>query len=129
MSRSSKESGLPVAQDVPYQHVDHQNSPYGTTALANESAVYGQRKSGTSKWLKIAVPVIVLLIIGGIAAGVVVSKKHKDNASSSSSGPTNPSAAASIKNALGRFPTATNSFHQPIYPSAVSPNAILLSFT
>jgi hypothetical protein len=74
---------------------------------------------GTSKWIKIGIPVAILVIAGAVVGGILGSRK-----SSSSSAATSSAAAASsasAKLAAGIFATATNSEYMiPIYPSTTN---------
>ena len=110
------------------------NSPYGSgDPYYNESSGYITPmpvKKRTSNWLKIGVPVLVVVIVAAVVGGVVGSRHHGSSSSSvsgaSSSGGSSgnqaaaASAAASVKNAIGVFPTGTNSQYLiPLYPSTV----------
>jgi len=83
--------------------------------------------------VKIGIPVAVIVIIAAVVGGVVGSKSSsKDSSSSSSTSGNNgnndggstdvPSGGelSSIKDAVGRFATSTNSFGIPIYPTTAS---------
>ena len=108
------------------------NTPYGSgDPYYNESTGYitpMPMKKRTSNWVKIGVPVLVVVILAAVLGGVLgtrASKKSSDSSSSAqgdtASGAAAASSAVSVKNAIGVFPTATNSLYlQPIYPSAVS---------
>ena len=81
-------------------------------------------KKPTSKWIKVGIPVFVI-VIGAIVVGVVLSQRHTNKNSSgaaeSSGVPGSASSAVSVKLAIGRFATATDSeFMVPLYPSTVS---------
>lgn len=115
-----------------YDHLNSaRNSPYGGQAQSpygsgdpyyNESSGYitpQPAKKGASNWVKFGIPVLILAIIGGVVGGVVGSRNHK--ASTTQSASAAASSAASVKQEIGVFATATNSFYQvPIYPSTVS---------
>ncbi|OBZ79350.1 3-ketoacyl-CoA thiolase 5, peroxisomal [Grifola frondosa] len=107
------------------------NSPYGSgDPYYNESSGFitpHPVKKGTSNWVKIGVPVLVIVIVAAVVGGVVGSRAHKDSSSTSSTsgaaatGEAAASQAASIKNAIGVFPTATNSeYLLPLYPSTTN---------
>ncbi|KDQ63447.1 hypothetical protein JAAARDRAFT_29468 [Jaapia argillacea MUCL 33604] len=103
------------------------SSPYGsgdpyytesTGFLTSQSA-----KKGVSNWIKIGVPVAILVIIGAVVGGVVGSRHHSSASGAASS--QNPAAAASsvasVKNAVGIYPTGTNSQYMlPLYPSTTN---------
>ncbi|KAI0271418.1 chondroitin AC/alginate lyase [Gloeopeniophorella convolvens] len=83
-------------------------------------------KKPLSNWIKFGIPVAVIVIVAAVVGGVVGShhSSHK-NASASSNGDTGSPAAASsalsAKNAIGIFPTATDSeFMVPVYPSTTN---------
>jgi hypothetical protein len=105
------------------------SSPYGSgDPYYNESTGYitpMQSKKRLSPWIKFGVPVAVLVVIG-VVVGIVVGTHHSSSSSSSSASSSGgkagaaASSAASAKNAIGIFPTATNSFYEmPLYPSTV----------
>ena len=75
------------------------------------------------KWIKFGVPVGILVIAGAVVAAVLATRHHGHNSSSSSKNSGSPAAASSAisaKNAVGVFPTATNTeFMVPLYPSSV----------
>ena len=87
-------------------------------------------KKGISNWIKFGVPVAVVVIVGAVLGGVLGSRAHNNNkkSSTSSSGDTSSpsgeaaaSSAAVVKNAVGVFPTGTDSqYLLPLYPSTVS---------
>jgi hypothetical protein len=82
-------------------------------------------KKPINKFLLYGIPLI--LAIGGLIAGVVIgthknATKSNGGAAGSSDVPGSASSAVSVKNAIGRFATATDSeFMVPLYPSTVSP--------
>lgn len=112
------------------------NSPYGSgDPYYNESSGYITPmpvKKGTSKWIKVGIPVaVVAVIIAAVVGGVVGSRHHSSSSSvaggASSGGGSSgdqasaASAAASVKKAIGVFPTGTDSqYLLPLYPSTVS---------
>jgi hypothetical protein len=114
-----------------YDHLDSaRNSPYGGQAQTpygsgdpyyNESSGYitpQNTKKGPSKWIKFGVPFLILAIIGGVVGGVLGSRNHKGSPAAASAAAA--SSAASVKQEIGIFATATNSFYQvPIYPATV----------
>lgn len=117
-SRASPQPGYGGAQG-------QGQSPYGSgDAYYNESTGYitPQRpipKAGTSKWLKIGVPVGIVAIIAAVIGVVVGMKHHNSSASQLASGST--SGGSGSNKALALFPTATDSlFMIPIYPQTVS---------
>ncbi|KAI1789797.1 chondroitin AC/alginate lyase [Ganoderma leucocontextum] len=104
----------------------HQPTPYGSgDPYYNESTGFitpSQAKKGTSKWIKIGIPVGILVIAGAVV-GIVLGLRAHDK-SSSSSGSTNSGnshSASGANNNLGLFATATDSQYMlPIYPSTTN---------
>jgi hypothetical protein len=86
------------------------------------------QKKRRSKWLTVGLPLGLLVIAGavvGVLFGLKIIKVGGANSSSSSSGggSTGP---VDLEN-LSYFATATNSYHQPLYPSMVSRQSSHLS--
>lgn len=122
-----------------YDHLNnHRNSPQpgyggGQSPYASGDPYYNEStgyitparpaaKSGTSKWLKIGVPVGIVVIIAAVV-GAVIGIKHSNSsaAASSSGGSSGTGSGSSGDLAANVFPTATNSlFMIPIYPQTVS---------
>jgi hypothetical protein len=112
---------LNSTRNSPYGH--QAQSPYGSgDPYYNASSGYvapQPAKKGVSKWIKFGVPLLILAIVGGVVGGVLGSRKS--NTPTSASAAAAASSAASAQNAIGVFPTATNSLYMvPIYPSTVS---------
>jgi hypothetical protein len=110
-SYNAIDSGSPYGSGDPYY-----NASTGYISPANP-------KKSLNKWVKIGVPIAILVIAGAVVAGVLATRHHSHNSSSSSSSPGSPAAASSAlsaKNAVGIFPTGTDSeFMVPLYPSTV----------
>ncbi|KAI0375202.1 hypothetical protein BV20DRAFT_960295 [Pilatotrama ljubarskyi] len=99
---------------------------------ANETSglTTSRPKTRSRKWLWIGVPVAIVVILAAVLGGVLGSRAHKNNSNNSSSAaaagssPTGEAAAsqaASIKEAVGLFPTATDSqYLLPLYPSTTN---------
>ncbi|KAI0652050.1 chondroitin AC/alginate lyase [Trametes meyenii] len=97
---------------------------------ANETSglTTSRPKSRSRKWLWIGVPVAIAVILAAVLGGVLGSRAHNknknDSSSAAASSPTGEAAAsqaASIKEAVGLFPTATNSqYLLPLYPSTTN---------
>ncbi|KAI0778382.1 chondroitin AC/alginate lyase [Trametes elegans] len=98
---------------------------------ANETSglTTSRPKTRSRKWLWIGVPVAIAVILAAVLGGVLGSRAHKDNSSTSSaaaagSSPTGEAAAsqaASIKEQVGIYATATNSqYLLPLYPSTTN---------
>jgi hypothetical protein len=107
----------PTPEATPYGSGDpYYNASTGYISPANP-------KKSPNKWIKIGIPIGILVVAGAVVAGVLASRHHSHNSSSSSSSPGSPAAASSAlsaKNAVGVFPTGTDSeFMVPIYPSTV----------
>ncbi|KAI0785065.1 chondroitin AC/alginate lyase [Abortiporus biennis] len=112
------------------------NSPYGSGdpyyASSSGYITPMPMKKRTSNWLKFGVPVLIAVIIAAVLGGVLGSRAHNNKSSSSSSsaqgaaagtagGDAAASSAASVKNAVGVFPTATDSLYLlPLYPSTTN---------
>lgn len=99
--------------------------PYYSASTGYIAPVSG--KKPLSPWVKFGIPVGILVVAGAVVAGVLASRHHSHNSSTSSSSSSSPgspaaaSSAVSAKNAVGIFPTGTNSeFMVPVYPSTVS---------
>ncbi|KAI0347815.1 hypothetical protein BDW22DRAFT_1319654 [Trametopsis cervina] len=111
---------------------DANNTPYGSgDPYYNASSGYitpMPMKKRTSNWIKFGVPVLIVVIVAAVVGGVVGSRHHSSSTSasggtSSSSGDQSAAAssAASVQNALGVYPTATNSLYLiPLYPSTTN---------
>lgn len=110
------------------------NSPYGSgDPYYNESSGYitpMPLKKRTSNWIKFGIPVAIAVIVAAVVGGVVGSRHHNSSSSvsgaaaGSSSGDqaAAASSAASVKNAIGVYPTGTDSLYLlPLYPSTVRP--------
>jgi len=105
-------------------------SPYGSgdpyyTQSTGYITPHQPVKKGISKWIKIGVPVFVLVIAAVVLGAVFGTRKSNTSSAQTNGGNSGDAAAASsaasIKIAVGRFATATNSeFMVPIYPSTVS---------
>lgn len=100
-------------------------SPYGSgSPYYGSSPQIPKKSSNKRKWILFGVPVGILVIAGGVVAAVLATRHHGHNSSSSSKNSGNPAAASSAisaKNAVGVFPTATNSeFMVPLYPSTTN---------
>ena len=105
------------------------SSPYGSgDPYYTASTGYVQSppaKKATSKWIKIGIPIAVLAIIAAaVVGGVIGSRRRSSSSTSTSNSPQDPAAAASsaasVKAAIGRYATATNSKYMvPLYPSTV----------
>lgn len=111
----------------------HANSPYGSgDPYYNESSGFitpQKPKKQISNWVRFGIPVLIVVIIAAVVGGVVASHHHNSNDSSSAaaaastSQPTGSAAvsqAISVKNAIGIYPTATDSYYMlPLYPATV----------
>ncbi|KAI0689871.1 chondroitin AC/alginate lyase [Cytidiella melzeri] len=109
------------------------NTPYGSgDPYYNESSGYitpMPLKKKTSNWIKFGVPVLIAVIVAAVVGGVVGSRHHSSSSSNVSGGSSGSSgdqaaaasSAASVQNALGLYPTSTNSLYLiPIYPSTTN---------
>ena len=109
-------------------------TPYGSgDPYYNESSGYiappgasAAKRRGISPWIKFGVPVLICVIIAAVLGGVLGSRAHNNKSSASSAaaasatGAAAASSAASAKEAIGVFPTGTDSLYMlPLYPSTV----------
>ncbi|CUA69643.1 hypothetical protein RSOLAG22IIIB_04019 [Rhizoctonia solani] len=119
--------------DVRYHEANNpygSGDPYYNGSNSGFGNVAEKKKPGISPWVKFGIPVLVVVIIAAVVGGVVGSRNSKSNSnlatSGSSSGggknnsPAAESSAASVKNAIGRFATATDSMSNPVYPSTTN---------
>lgn len=103
------------------------NSPYGSgDPYYNESSGYitphRPPKRTISKWVKFGIPVAIVIIAAAVLGGVLGSRGSKNSSSQSAAASSSATSAIGVKNALGHFPTATDSqYLVPIYPMTVSP--------
>ncbi|KAH9037194.1 chondroitin AC/alginate lyase [Lactarius hengduanensis] len=110
-----------------YNALDNR-SPYGSGdpyySASTGHIAPANAKKPLSKWIKFGIPVAVVVVVGAVVAGVLASRHSNKSSSSSSSSTGSPAAASSAvsaKNAVGIFPTATDSeFMVPIYPSTTN---------
>lgn len=117
------------------RYTDANNTPYGSGDPYYSASGYitpVPMKKRTSNWIKFGIPVLIAVIIAAVVGGVVGSRNHHNNSASASGKSSSggggsssgdqaaASSAASVQNALGLVPTATNSLYLiPIYPSTV----------
>jgi len=103
-------------------------SPYGSgDPYYSASTGYiapANSKRSLSKWIKFGVPVGILVVAGAVVGAVLGTRHHggssSSSGSSSSGNPAAASSAISAKNAVGVFPTATDSEYMvPVYPATV----------
>jgi len=124
----SYDSGnIPLSQ---YQYQQTDTGPYGNNdPKFNESTFYTPpKKRGVSPWIKFGLPVLILIIAGAVVGGILGSRNKSKNGSSSLSGSSSGSSAnqpsvsdaVSAKAALGVFPTGTDSYELPVYPSTTN---------
>ncbi len=117
-----------------YHNANAANSPYGSgDPYYNESSGYitpMPMKKRTSNWVKFGIPVALAIVVA-VVVGAVVGSKHSSSKTASASGSASDSSpsgqaaaassAASVKNAIGIYPTGTDSqYLLPLYPSTVS---------
>ncbi|KAI0785455.1 chondroitin AC/alginate lyase [Irpex lacteus] len=118
------------------RYTDANNTPYGSGDPYYSASGYitpVPMKKRTSNWIKFGIPVLIAVIIAAVVGGVVGSRNHHNNSASASGKSSSggggsssgdqaaASSAASVQNALGLVPTATNSLYLiPIYPSTTN---------
>ncbi|KAF8519151.1 chondroitin AC/alginate lyase [Hysterangium stoloniferum] len=125
MNRASYDSGQVPLHQASYNPTP--NSPYAQgNPEYNESKYYQpQNKKGVSPWIKFGLPLLILVIAGAVVGGILGSRKSKNGSSGAAAAggtldPASASAAVSAKAALGIFPSSTNSYELPIYPSTTN---------
>lgn len=106
-----------------------QSSPYGSgDPYYQQSTGYitpaPVPKKRISNWIKIGVPVAIVVIAAAVVGGVL-GARHASKTSSSGGGSADPAAAASsaasVKSAVGRYATGTDSKYMvPVYPSTTN---------
>lgn len=128
-------SNRPYGYDQAYTHSNanfNESSAKLSTPYGSGDPYYSENtgfvtpnkpRRGTSKWLKIGIPVAILVIAGAVV-GVVLALRKKPtsvNGTSSSSSGTGSDKADGANNNLGIFAVATDSQYMlPIYPATVS---------
>jgi len=80
------------------------------------------KKKGTSKWIKIGIPVAVIVIAAAVVAAIFAIRAHNN---ASASGNTTSSGGSSgggpgSQNDIGVLPTGVNSWFLPAYPSTTN---------
>ncbi|EJF66889.1 hypothetical protein DICSQDRAFT_95739 [Dichomitus squalens LYAD-421 SS1] len=104
----------------------HQASPYGSgDPYYNESTGFitpAKPKKGTSKWVKIGIPVAILVIAAAVVGVVLGIRAHnKSSSASSKSGSSGSNSASGAQNDIGIFATGTDSLYMlPLYPSTTN---------
>jgi hypothetical protein len=97
-------------------------SPYASgDPYYNESSGFitpAPVKKRPSNWVKFGIPLAIIIIAGAVVGGIFGSKAAKKSGGGGS-GASAASSAASVKEAIGRYATGTNSYYLPIYPSTV----------
>ncbi|KAH9984633.1 chondroitin AC/alginate lyase [Russula compacta] len=111
-SYNTLDSSSPMGSYDPYY-----NSSTGNIAPTNPPKSRG-------KWIKFGLPAAILVIAGAVVGAVLATRHHGHGSASSSSSSGSPAAASSAinaKNAVGIYPTATDSEYMvPIYPSTTN---------
>ncbi|KAH9944202.1 chondroitin AC/alginate lyase [Epithele typhae] len=108
---------------APYNHSNASNpSPYGSgDPYYNESTGFitpSNPKKGTSKWIKIGIPVAVLVIAGAVVGAILGIRASKSTTGSSSTKSGSSSGNNTNNDGSKLFATATDSLYLlPIYPS------------
>jgi hypothetical protein len=117
-------AGLPPTMTTNYASINR-NTPYGSgDPYYSESTGYisptQPQKKKVSSWIKFGIPLAVLVIAAAVLGGVLGSRATKNNASASGSAAAATS-AIQVKNAIGLYPTGTDSLYMlPLYPATVS---------
>jgi len=106
----------------------NQNSPYGSgDPYGRESTGFIASRSGpepkkpTRNWIKFGIPVAIIVIVAAVVGGIFGSRRASKSSGGGSQDPAAAaSSAASVKSAVGRYATGTNSKYMvPVYPSTV----------
>ena len=103
----------------------NRNIPYGSgDPYYNSSTGYitphQPPKKKTSNWIKFGVPIAVLVIAGAVLGGVFGSRASKNASASSAASAAAATSAIQAKDAIGIFPTGTDSLYLlPLYPATV----------
>ncbi|KAI0361394.1 hypothetical protein OH77DRAFT_1443806 [Trametes cingulata] len=118
------------AYNATYNHSNASNihTPYGSgDPYYNESTGFispHASKKRTSNWVKIGIPVGLVVVAAAVVGIVLGVRAHKSSSASSSGGSSaeaQASQAASVKNEIGMFATATDSqYLLPLYPSTTN---------
>ena len=109
---------------TPYnQSTANLNTPYGSgDPYYNESTGFitpANPKKGTSKWVKIGIPVAVIVIAAAVV-GAIFGVRASKNSSSTSSKSSSADTSSGNSDGSGMLATATDSLYLlPIYPSTV----------
>lgn len=120
----SYDSGQRPLTNVNYQAA---NNPYNSgEGFYGESSGFlppTSRKKRTSPWIKFGIPLLIIIAAGAILGGIFGSRaSHKnggtDNTLSNPSDPAAASSAVANKQKIGVFPTGTDSYGLPIYPTS-----------
>jgi hypothetical protein len=98
-------------------------SPYASgDPYYNESSGFitpAPVKKRPSNWVKFGIPLAIIIIAGAVVGGIFGSKAAKKSGGGGGGSGSAQSSAASVKEAIGRYATGTNSYELPIYPSTV----------
>lgn len=106
-----------------HQHQVYQNEdPAYTHSTGYITPARPVKPKGTSKWIKIGVPLAVLVIAAAVVGGILGARKSSSSSSSSTAAASSAAASsANAKLAAGIFATATNSEYMiPVYPSTTN---------
>lgn len=107
------------------QYYNEANAPYYNESTPYLATTLPARKKGKSKWLTVGVPILVVLIaaaVVGVILGIRAHNKSSPKSGGSGSGGSPASGggpATGTINTLAIWPTATDSYFLPVYPSAV----------
>lgn len=103
-----------------YSSVNNRATPFGSgDPYYNASSGYitppRPPKKKVSNWIKFGVPIAIIVIVGAILGGVLGSRVSKNSSTSSAA-----TSAIQAKNAIGIYPTGTDSLYMlPLYPATV----------
>lgn len=106
----------------PISSTTNLNAPYGNQYYSESTGYITPMpapKKRTSNWIKFGIPIAVVVIAGAVVGVILGIRASKHSGSAASDG--SASSAASIKNSVGLYATATNSeFMVPLYPSTTN---------
>ena len=117
-------NAIDSSQDSPYGSGDpYYSRSTGYIAPEGYTAPPPPEKKRISNWIKIGIPVAIIVIAAAVVGGIFGARRASKS-SGGGGGNQDPAAAASsaasVKSAVGRYATGTNSKYMvPVYPSTV----------
>jgi hypothetical protein len=127
---NSYDSGQRPLTSVQYSQAPYQDQYY------NSSNAYLTRppppKKGLSKWVKFGIPLIIIVIIAAVVGAIFAVRAHNNSTAAAASGASasgsgsgsgakgSGSGGSGGQTDIGIFPTATDSYFLPVYPSTTN---------